>query len=139
MAAKPRHSRGTAHEACTDSQAAQRGADGATRVQIITPPAPPPLTITEAQWQCLVTDLATACGWQWYHTHDSRRSPAGFPDLVLARPGRLLFVELKTERGRVSHAQRVWEYALRQAGAEWVVWRPRHWRYVVATLTAEEA
>ncbi len=54
-------------------------------------------------------------GWRLYHTRDSRRSPAGFPDLVLVSRGRgrLLFVELKSDTGRVRPEQAEWLDVLR--------------------------
>jgi hypothetical protein len=65
-----------------------------------------------------------------YHTHDSRRSQAGFPDLVLVRPPRLIFAELKTAKGRVSPAQGEWLEDLGHVASkvgpriEVAVWRP---------------
>ena len=92
--------------------------------------------ITEAVHQRQVTELARWCRWTLiYHTHDSRRSPAGFPDLVLVRPPRILFVELKTDKGRVSPAQRLWLYTLAKCpGVEVYLWRPRDWDSIVAIL-----
>ena len=49
-----------------------------------------------------VVDLARTLGWRVYHTYDSRRSQPGFPDLVLVRE-RILFLELKSETGKLSH------------------------------------
>ena len=60
----------------------------------------------------------------WYHTHDSRRSPSGYPDLVCVGPGGVLYRELKTMRGRVTKAQDEWLCALTFAGADAQVWRP---------------
>ncbi len=70
------------------------------------------LVLTEAQFQEKVTTRARARGWLVYHTYDSRRSAPGFPDLVLARDGRVMFVELKASSGRISAAQREWLTAL---------------------------
>src|SRR5262252_4192229 len=64
--------------------------------------------------------LARRHGWLCYHTHDSRRSEAGFPDLVLCRPpsahgpGRLLFLECKTSTGQVTAEQATWLSVLAQ-------------------------
>jgi hypothetical protein len=65
-------------------------------------------------------------GWRAYHTFFSGLSGPGFPDLVLVRE-RVVFAELKAERGRVSPSQQEWLDALRAAGAEVYLWRPRDW------------
>lgn len=80
--------------------------------------------MSERAWQAMVLELATLYRWTWYHTHDSRRSPAGFPDLVLVRD-RVLFAELKTDRGRLTAQQLGWIGRLEEAGAEVFVWRPK--------------
>ncbi len=64
-----------------------------------------------------------------YHTFDSRRSGAGFPDeiIVLPHTGRLIVAELKSEKGRVTKEQQRWLDAFATiAGAEVHVWRPQH-------------
>jgi len=102
------------------------------------------LPITEAQYQDQIVDLAHALGWTVAHFRAARtaagwRTPvsadgAGFVDLVLARE-RIVFVELKSERGPLSQAQRVWLIKLRAAGAEVYVWRPSDFETAIATLT----
>lgn len=64
--------------------------------------------MTERQLLEAIRALAKRLDWLVYHTHDSRRSEPGFPDLVLVRGGRVIFAELKAQRGRVSPAQHVW-------------------------------
>lgn len=84
---------------------------------------------SEAALQAAITELAKACGWRVYHTHDSRRSEPGFPDLVLERRRRMIFAELKTERGRLSATQREWLDALRSVpGIQVRLWRPSDWQ-----------
>lgn len=88
------------------------------------PIRPGPLRFTEAQFQTWVVSYARLMGWLVYHTHDSRRSEAGFPDLVLTRGETLLFRELKTETGRLRPEQTHWLSALETAGQDVAVWRP---------------
>lgn len=80
---------------------------------------------SEKELQSQVVAQAKALGWMVYHTHDSRRSEPGFPDLVLvhARHG-VLFRELKRASGRVSAAQKAWLAGLEAAGADAAVWWP---------------
>jgi hypothetical protein len=80
-----------------------------------------------------ILTLAAAKGWAAYFTYDSRRSPPGFPDLVLARD-RVIFAELKTLRGRVRPEQLEWLERLRGAGAETYLWRPAHAREIERVL-----
>lgn len=63
------------------------------------------------------------------HVEDSRalRAGAGFPDLVLAGPGGILFAELKSASGDLSTAQRRWRWMIQAAGGRWRLWRPAHW------------
>ena len=92
--------------------------------------------IAERDFQQSVIDLAHVYGFAVYHTHDSRRSVPGFPDLVIVGGGRCLFAELKTERGRLSAAQKVWVAALEEcAGVESYVWRPSDWDEIHAVLS----
>lgn len=80
----------------------------------------------EETLQEAVLDLAHRLGWLTYHTHDSRRSTAGFPDLVLVheRRGRLVVAELKRETGRYGAGQEAWLVAFASVGVETHVWRP---------------
>ena len=79
----------------------------------------------EADLQARVIALARALGWLEYHTFDSRRSQAGFPDLVLAhRTHGVLFRELKREALQPTNEQIVWLALLGASGADAAVWRP---------------
>jgi len=92
--------------------------------------------ISENAFQQQVIDLAHLCGWLVYHTHDSRRSAAGFPDLTFVHPqrGDFFLAELKSERGRVSSAQQQCIDALRLAGISTYVWRPADFDAIVHRL-----
>lgn len=80
--------------------------------------------MSEDQLLAEVRELAATFGWMTYHTHDSRRSEPGFPDLVLIRGDRVLYRELKTNRGRLTPEQSAWLGALNEAGCEGGLWRP---------------
>jgi hypothetical protein len=90
----------------------------------------------EREWQSQVTQAARLLGWRVYHTHDSRRSEPGWPDLALVRD-RLVMAELKTDTGRLSKAQRDWVTSLANAGVEVYVWRPSDIDHVLRTLKAK--
>lgn len=102
--------------------------------------------MTEAQLQQMVVDLARYCGYLSMHIHDSRKSSgAGFPDLVLVHKltGRVLFIELKSDTGRIRPEQHVWMGAL-QKRQEAHIWRPEDWtsgaiRQVLTTDPVEMA
>ena len=84
----------------------------------------------EAEFQQAIVDLAELCGWLVFHDYDSRRNRAGFPDLVMARNGQVIFAEVKTEKGKVRPEQQEWADALRTC----YLWRPSHWGTIVDTL-----
>jgi hypothetical protein len=87
--------------------------------------------MNEKSFMGMVVELMRLSGFLVYHTYDSRRSEAGFPDLVAIRQqpsslfARLLFVELKTDKGALSTAQIRWLQLLNLVPCvEVFVWRP---------------
>lgn len=96
-----------------------------------------PSHCSEREFQRTVIDYANLNGWRVIHHPDSRRATgAGWVDLVLGHEaqGRVVFAELKTERGRVRADQAWWHAVLTAAGCEVHVWRPSRWGEVVAVL-----
>lgn len=97
-------------------RAYSRRSGAITRAAHLAPPSDPQQVMaaleSEREFQRWVIELATLCGWMTYHTHDSRRSQPGYPDLTLLRGKRLLFIELKTEMGALRPEQREWQAAL---------------------------
>lgn len=89
--------------------------------------------VLEREWQQEVVALLHTLGYRCYHTHDSRRSQPGFPDLVAIRD-RVIYLELKREQGLLTDKQRDWVTALHKAGAEVYVARPRHFDALAAVL-----
>jgi hypothetical protein len=89
---------------------------------------------TEQSFLGQVVAYSRVMGWRVYHTHDSRRSAPGFPDLVLVRRPRCVFAELKAERTHTTEDQRTWLAELRECGQEAYLWRPSHWRAIEKIL-----
>jgi hypothetical protein len=88
--------------------------------------------VNEASLQAAVVDLAHAYSFKAAHFRPAQtakgwRTPVGgdgrgFVDLVLAKPGRVLFVELKADAGRLTAQQKEWVEVL-----DAKVWRPADW------------
>lgn len=110
----------------------------------------------ESEFQTRVIDLARLSGWMVHHTRPAQLGDrwitpvaadgVGFPDLVLVAtrrdipPPRLMFIELKTDTGRLTATQARWGDTLTAAstpGGSWMwdVWRPRDWERIVTRLT----
>lgn len=99
----------------------------------------------EAQFQQALLQVARLQRWRVAHFRPARTDKgwrtaveadgAGFPDLVLVRPPRLIFAELKADDGELAAAQEAWIAALAQVpGVEIVVWRPADWNQICQTL-----
>lgn len=60
----------------------------------------------------------------------------GFPDLVLVRPPRIIFAELKSDTGKLSVEQKVWLDALGACTFSTAVhvWRPKDFDDIIRTL-----
>lgn len=102
--------------------------------------------MSEKAFQAQVVAMANIFGWLVFHQpeafqrcpkcgheriHHPKDCDAGFPDLVMARSARVIFAELKTEKGKVSDAQQGWIDALGgvtcnnwDEGPEVYLWRP---------------
>lgn len=80
--------------------------------------------VTEAQFQSQIRQAALLYQWAFYHTHDSRRSDAGFPDCIMVRPPRLIVAELKVDGKDATPGQQWWLDLFARAGAETYVWHP---------------
>jgi hypothetical protein len=93
-------------------------------------------TISEAEFQRRVMIVASQLGWLFYHAYDPIADEAGFPDLVMTRRGRVIFAELKTEKGKVSDEQRKWLELLSMCPkpVEVYLWRPSMMEKIVETL-----
>ncbi len=73
-------------------------------------------------------------GWRWCHYEPAVRQSGqwatalrgdrGAPDYTAVRGGRLVFIEIKGDGGRVSPEQKRWIADLLEAGVETYVWYP---------------
>ena len=106
-------------------------------------------TMTERQLVDNIVDLAHTLGWRVCHFRPALtrsghwstplQGDPGFVDIMLARRGRLILVEAKSEAGRLAPEQVLWLNAI--TGEDWrlsqtacqdgaltvCVWRPRDW------------
>jgi hypothetical protein len=101
-------------------------------------------SLTEAQFQQRILDYTKITGWRVAHFRPARtatgwRTPvqadgAGFPDLIAVRADRIVSIEVKAERGRVSSEQDDWLAALTEAGVKCYVAYPADWDEIAEVL-----
>jgi Holliday junction resolvase len=94
--------------------------------------------MSEEQFYRQLREVAEAMGWAVHHETDSRRTHEGWPDLVMCRPPRIIFAELKSQKGKMTRAQQRWLDLLAESGGAEVstyVWRPSDWDTIVEVLT----
>jgi len=94
------------------------------------------MATTESQLREQIRDLCKTFGWKFYFTWSSIHSPRGMPDLILCKPPRLVFAELKTEKGKVSPHQQEWIDLLNECGGnvECYVIRPSQIEWFAGVL-----
>ena len=113
---------------------------------------------SEREFQNAVVEYAHLNGWLVHHGRAAQvregkwvtpiQGDAGFPDLVMVRDGWIVFVELKSEKGRLSKTQKRWrddivwaigwgEYkpaTWHGSGTVYYLWRPSDWDEIETTL-----
>lgn len=103
--------------------------------------------VTEDTFKDNVIQIAQLYGWMVAHFRPARtdkgwrtamQGDKGYPDLTLAKNGYVLFVELKSETGKLSPEQGKWGTAIRGEGEgshhRYFVWRPRDMDRIRETL-----
>lgn len=92
----------------------------------------------EADFQAAVIAYAESQGWRCHAERPARTASGyrtaiqgspGFPDLVLAKGGTVLFVELKSDTGSIDADQKIWLHLLNA----WV-WRPLDCETIIRRL-----
>jgi hypothetical protein len=69
-----------------------------------------------------------------YYETPVQADGAGFPDLVMVRGSRIVWMELKSHRGKVSEEQKVWLGRLRGATEDVYVFRPADMKRIQEVL-----
>ena len=104
------------------------------------------MKILEKEFQAQVIELAWLHNWLVAHFRPALTASgrwitpvaadgAGFPDLVLARRGRVIVAELKSQRGQPSTEQKAWLEAFGSCnGIETYLWRPADWNKIEEVL-----
>jgi hypothetical protein len=104
------------------------------------------LVVSEEDFTTTVIEYAQALKWRVAHfrpglTQTGKWRTAvqgdgkGFPDLVLVRPHRVIFAELKSNKGKLSDEQEKWVMDLKRSeGVECYVWRPDFWSVIERIL-----
>lgn len=86
--------------------------------------------MSEANFTNTVIEMAMTFGWRVAHFRPAETKKGwrtamtghiGFPDLVLARHEQVMFVELKSDTGKMRPDQEAWAKAI---GPNFQVWRP---------------
>jgi len=102
------------------------------------------IELSEAEFQQQVTRLAENLGWHWMHVKTTGKGQhfpirgtlgKGWPDLVLVKDGRLIFAELKNQRGDLTETQQKVLHLLGYTGAEIYVWRPSMFAEITEILS----
>lgn len=91
--------------------------------------------MTEDELLTAITGAATYLGWRWVHYRRSdlaqMQGHSGFPDVVLAKEGRVIFLELKSRTGKLRPDQYAWANAI---GEQWHGAWPANLDEVIAML-----
>jgi len=94
--------------------------------------------VSEKEFATQVEDLLKVFGWHWTHfrpgwSKKGYRTPIkghkGFPDYVAVRNGTCLFIEIKSEEGKLTPEQEDWQNLLQRVarcslGIQYWLWKP---------------
>jgi hypothetical protein len=105
--------------------------------------------LTEVRFQSQVVKLAGLLGWRVWHDNATNaprackacgaplpvvRNAAGLPDLILVRRPRVVWAELKAQRGKLSDDQWAYIEELKASRQEAYVWRPSDFKTIERIL-----
>jgi hypothetical protein len=108
--------------------------------------------ITEEQFSTQVESLLNMFGWHWAHFRPARTEKGwrtaisgmgkGFPDYICLRGERMVIMELKSEKGKVSPEQKAWydkfiesrQHYVKGDFPEVYIWRPVDFDSIIECL-----
>ena len=104
--------------------------------------------ISEESFSSTVEDLLKTFGWRYVHSRPARTlsgwvtalsGDKGFVDFTAVRDGVCLFIELKSDKGRLSEGQREWmteliKVAAISSGVQYRVFRPNDFDQILEVL-----
>ncbi len=110
--------------------------------------------MTEQSFTTELLKWAKTYGWRCFHVRNSGHAgmtavqgDKGFPDLVLVKPPRLIFAELKIGKKKPTPEQQAWldalaensgdVYGMPSNAVETFVWRPEDWSSILAVLSGQ--
>lgn len=99
------------------------------------------LPLSEKAFMSAVLRVAKQHDWLCYHTHDSRKSAPGYPDVTLARlpgpgrPGEVIWAELKVEAPLTIEQERWLATLSHVQHTEAHLWRPADMPVILARLS----
>ena len=99
------------------------------------------IKVTEADLREQIRDLCKLFGWRFLFTWTSIHSPKGMLDLFLinAEQKRVIFAELKSEKGKMTPEQQQVFDELKACGQEVYVWKPHDIENIARLLKQETA
>lgn len=113
--------------------------------------------MTEDELLTGLLEGALLLGWRCHHVRNSKagitQGTRGLPDLVMAKDGRVVFIELKDERGQLTEDQWEWMLSIEPGGGHYLdpgahdtlgrvtalVVRPRDYDHVLRLLAGTAA
>lgn len=104
------------------------------------------IKITEKQFSSQVEDLFDLYQWTWTHFRPGMMQSGrwvtplsgfkGFPDYCAVKKDKLIFLELKSDKGKTSPSQKIWLSKLKDAGCDVYVFKPSDFEKIVEVLNA---
>lgn len=88
----------------------------------------------EAEFALRIEETMDLLHLRWHHEVDSRWSKRGLPDYIIVGPCGVMFLEIKSDKGKATPQQEAWVKELTEGGVlAYVAW-PKDWDRVLSDL-----